>query len=163
MNPRRIAPTLGTAVGTAVAAALIGLAPVAGADPDPFEDLLGDYGVNTWTPSADASLNASDPSLAASLYTSVEAFKGDGIPPPFENIVDQFDPTAYSTELINPATDEYGYFPVTAVGDFATLQDYSLYASGLESTLGTGLLNTFEWGEAILLSPFLLIVGLAGG
>jgi hypothetical protein len=136
---------------------------VAAADPDPFEDLLGDYGVNTWTPSADASLNASDPSLAATLYTSVEAFNGDGIPPPFENIVDQFDPTAYSTELINPATDEYGYFPVTAVGDFATLQDFALYAAGVESTLGTGLLNTFEWGEAILLSPLLLLVGLAGG
>jgi hypothetical protein len=149
--------------GTAVAAALIGLAPVAAADPEPLEDLLGDYGSNTWTVSADNWLDTNDPSLAASLDTSVIDFKGDGIPPAFENIVAQFDPSAFSTELTGPAVDEYGYFPVTDVGDLAVLSDYSLYASGLESTLGTGLLDTFEWGEAILLSPLLLIVGLAGG
>jgi hypothetical protein len=67
--------------GTAVAAALIGLAPVAAADPEPLEDLLGDYGSNTWTVSADNWLDTNDPSLAASLDTSVIDFKGDGIPP----------------------------------------------------------------------------------
>ena len=51
MNPRRIPLTLGTAVGVAFAA-LIGLAPAARADtePDPFEALFGDSGINTWTP-----------------------------------------------------------------------------------------------------------------
>jgi hypothetical protein len=78
MNPRRIPLTLGTAVGAAFAAALIGLAdaPTARADtePDPFEDLFGTGGINTWTPSADASLATSDPTLAASLDTTVDNY-----------------------------------------------------------------------------------------
>jgi hypothetical protein len=38
----------------AFAAALIGVAntPAARADNDPFEDLFGDSGINTWTPTA---------------------------------------------------------------------------------------------------------------
>ena len=60
MNPRRITLTLGTAVGAAFAAALIGLAnaPAARADtePDRVEDLFGDSGINSWTPSVDSSL-----------------------------------------------------------------------------------------------------------
>lgn len=61
-------------VGIAVAAGLIGLAPAARADtePDPFEDLLGTAGVNTWTPAADASLDASNPTEAANLDASID-------------------------------------------------------------------------------------------
>ena len=60
MNPRRITLTLGTAAGTAVAAALIGLAnaPAATADTDldPFQDLFDNTGFNPWTPTADTDL-----------------------------------------------------------------------------------------------------------
>jgi hypothetical protein len=54
---RRWTNGVGT-VGAAFAAALIGLAPAARADtePDPFEDLLGSYGSNSWTVSADNAL-----------------------------------------------------------------------------------------------------------
>ena len=47
-------------VGVALAAALIGLAPAARADTDldPFEDLFGSSGINTWTASADNALGA---------------------------------------------------------------------------------------------------------
>jgi hypothetical protein len=161
MNPRRISVTLGTAVGVAFAA-LIGLASAARADtePDPFEDLLGSYGSNSWTVSADNSLAASDPTLAANFDTSVDNFDSSGIPPAFENIVEQFDPSAFSVELTGP--DQYGYFPVNATGDLATGLDYTLFASGLESTVDPALLNTFEWGEAILLSPLLLLAGFLG-
>jgi hypothetical protein len=159
MNPRRITPTLGTAVGAACAAALIGLAPAATADtePDPFEDLLGSYGSNSWTVSADNSLATSDPTLAASFDTSVDNFGDAGIPPAFENILGQLDPSAFSVELTGP--DQYGYFPVTDAGDLAVGLDYTLFASGLGSTVEPALWNTFEWGEAILLSPLLLLAG----
>jgi hypothetical protein len=102
MNPRRIPLTLGTAAGTAFAAALIGLAntPAARADtePDPFQDLFGTTGINSWTPSADASLTAAviagliaaapnayaDTGNAGFLDGSTEALilGGTGIPTP---------------------------------------------------------------------------------
>jgi hypothetical protein len=83
MNARRSPLTLGTAVGVAFAAALIGVAPAARADtePDPLEDLLGSYGGNSWTVSADNSLATSDPTLAANFDTSVDNFDSSGIPP----------------------------------------------------------------------------------
>lgn len=82
MNARRSPLTLGTAVGVACAA-LIGLAPAARADtePDPFQALFGDTGINTWTVSADNSLATSDPTLAANFDTSVDNFDSSGIPP----------------------------------------------------------------------------------
>jgi len=94
--PRQIPLTLGTAVGAAFAAALFGLAhaPAARADaePDPFQDLFGEVGINGWSPSGtDSFLVSSDPTLAASLDTSVDNFlasvptspnfpDGDGVP-----------------------------------------------------------------------------------
>jgi hypothetical protein len=161
MNPRRIPLTLGTAVGVALAAALVGLAHAARADtePDPFEDLFGSYGINTWTPSDDASLATSDPSLATSLDTSVDNFGSEGIPPGFEDIVSQVDPSAFSVELTGP--DQYGYFPVDGVGDTAVGLDYTLFATGL-SSVDTGILNTFQVAEDILLSPLILLAGFFG-
>ena len=123
-------------------------------------DLLGSYGSNSWTVSADNSLATSDPTLAANFDTSVDNFDSSGIPPAFENIVEQFDPSAFSVELTGP--DQYGYFPVNAVGDLATGLDYTLVASGLESTVDPALLKTFEWGEAILLSPLLFLAAFLG-
>jgi hypothetical protein len=53
---------VGMALGAAFAAALLGLAPGARADtePDPFEDLFGTAGANSWTVSADSSLLSSN-------------------------------------------------------------------------------------------------------
>jgi hypothetical protein len=144
MNARRIAPTLGTAVGAAFAAALIGLAPAARADgPDPFEDLFGDSGINSWTPAADASLLSSDPTLAGSLDTSVENFLADApvstqFPEgddPFSFITWELDPSAFTGE---PLVDHLMYgtvvpggLPDNAIGDSAVALDYALFASGL--------------------------------
>jgi hypothetical protein len=158
MNPRRIPLTLGPTVGVACAAALIGLAPTARADtePDPFEDLFGDSGINTWTTSADASLPST---TAASLDALVDASQNDGIPPPFEDIIGQLDPSAYAVDLTGP---EQGYFPADPLGDLATTLDFSLYASGLAPTLDPAILDTFNVAEGILLSPLLLLAGFFG-
>jgi hypothetical protein len=155
---RRRAGDVGVTAGAAFGAALIGLAPPARADePEPFQDLFGDSGFNSWTVSADNSLATSDPTLAASLATSVDNFGSSGIPPGFENIVGQLDPSAFSVELTGP--DQYGYFPVDGVGDTAVGLDYGLFATGL-SSVDTAIFNTFEWGEATILSPLILLAGL---
>jgi hypothetical protein len=129
MNPRRLPLTLGTTGGIAIAAALIGLAPAAKADePDPFQTLFGDIGVNTWTPSTDAYLDTNDPSLAADLETSVDAFQtgGSALFPndPFTFVTDELDPSAFS-----------GGFPDNAISDFAVGLDYTVDAFGLYPTL----------------------------
>jgi hypothetical protein len=118
------------AVGVAFAAALIGLAPAARADePDPFQLLFGDTGLNTWTPSADAYLDTNDPTLAANLETSVDIFHqggGSALLPndPFTFVTDELDPSAFS-----------GGFPDNAIGDFAVGLDYTVSAVGLYPTL----------------------------
>jgi hypothetical protein len=135
MNPRRIPLTLGTAVSVAFAAALIGLAPAARADtePDPFEDLFGTSGINTWTAVTDSSLVSSDPTLAGSLDTSVDNFlasaaispnfpEGDD---PFSFVVWELDPSAFSAYPLD------GGLPDNAIGDFAVGLDYALFASGI--------------------------------
>jgi hypothetical protein len=154
MKPRRIPLTLGTAVGAAFAAALIGLAdaPAASADSEllpsddlfgniganPFEDLFGYTGINSWTPSADSFLASNDPTLAGNLDTSVDSFLinfGNQVDP-FSIIVDRFlDPSAFS---MDPAG--FGYFldagvPLNATGDFALGLDYALFYSGIGATL----------------------------
>ena len=136
-NNRGQVRRVGIAIGAAVAAVGIASGPVASADaPDPFEDLFGDTGFNSWTPAADASLFSSDAPLAGSLDTSVENFLGgllgsanfpDG-DTPFSELLFQVDPTAFS-----------GYFgfgidggvPDNAVADFAVGLDYTLFASGI--------------------------------
>ena len=118
------------AVGVAFAAALIGLAPAARADePDPFQVLFGDSGINnTWTSTADAYLDTNDPTLAAHFEASVDGFQQGGsflIPnDPFTFVTDELDHSAFS-----------GGFPDNAIGDFAVGLDYSVDAVGLYPTI----------------------------
>jgi hypothetical protein len=135
MNTRRIPLTLGTAVGVAFAA-LIGLAPAARADtePDPFEDLFGTAGANTWTPAADASLVSSDPTLAANLAASVNNFLVDV--PISTQFPDGDDPFSFITWELDPSTFTAdptlaGGLPDSAIGDSAVALDYALFASGI--------------------------------
>jgi hypothetical protein len=128
-------------------------AAAAPSDLDPFEDLFGDSGINTWTTSADASLPST---TAGSLDATVDAFHNDGIPPAFENIIGQLDPSAYAVDLTGP---EQGDFPADPLGDLATTLDFSLYTSGLAPTLDPAILDTFNVAEGILLSPLLLLAG----
>jgi hypothetical protein len=139
INARRIPLILGTAVGVAFAAALVGLAPAARGDtePDPFEDLFGDSGINSWTPSADSFLNSSDPTLAGDWDTSVDNFLLNigNQEDPFSIIAYRLDPSAFSHD---PAA--FGYFlddgvPLNATGDFALGLDWTLYESGIGATL----------------------------
>jgi hypothetical protein len=134
--------------GTAVAAALIGLAnaPVAGADiePDPFEDLFGTAGINSWTVGADSSLLSSDPALAASLGASVDDFETaaygllQGVDPTSE-LVYQLDPNSFTPPdagfLFETCVVACPTFPLDSTGDFALALDYSIFASGLGPTL----------------------------
>jgi hypothetical protein len=87
MNPRRITLTLGAAAGAAFVAALIsvGAAPAAsavtGTDDDPFGDLFGTGGTNTWTTTADTDLATLSPTLAGDLDASVDNFEAGFNPP----------------------------------------------------------------------------------
>jgi hypothetical protein len=142
MNARRIPPTLGAAIGVAFAATLIGLAPAAGADtePEPFQDLFGDTGINSWTASADSFLVSSDPTLAASLDTSVENFFLD-IPgsDPFSFWAFLLDPSAFSYDPAGFGYVTDGGLPLNASADFAIGLDYTLFASGLGATVDPGI------------------------
>ena len=176
MKPRRIPLTIGTAVGAAFAAALIGLAdaPAAGADTDlnPFQDLFGEIGTNSWTQSADSFLASSDPNLAASLDTSVENFlasvpvstdfpEGDD---PFSFLVWSLDPSAFSPDAsYGPLLD--GGLPDNAIGDFAVGLDYTLFATGVGgndvgiSDLLSSIMSIPAYIEGV---PFLLALLFAG-
>jgi hypothetical protein len=137
------------AVGAALlggAAHAVGTAPSAGADTgtdlDPFADLYGDTGFNSWTPSTDSFLNSIDPTnaLAGNLDTSVDGFQtGGGFFPndPFTLLTHFLDPSAFTYET------GVGLFPDNAIGDFATGLDFSglfgpvnIYLDGLLSELG---------------------------
>jgi hypothetical protein len=126
--------SVGVAVLGAAAAALIG-AGVASADTDlgPFQDLFGDAGINTWTPEADALLLADDPSLDATLTTSVDNFWNSG-DDPITIFIAENDPGSFDT---SPG------LPVTGTGDAAVALDYSIYANGLASTLDPQLSTFF--------------------
>ena len=147
-SSNRKARGVGMAVGAAFAAALIGLAPAATADTDldPFQDLFGDSGINTWTPAADAWLDTNDPTLAANFDSQMISPGGA-----FEFLAHELDPSSFS---FDPALN--GWFPVDAIGDLATGLDYSL-----GPTLDGSLLNSFElaafWTE--LLCPFCILAG----
>jgi hypothetical protein len=139
---------VGTAVGAAFAAALIGLAnaPAARADaePDPFEDLFGTAGINSWTVGADSSLLNADPSLAANLGTSVDDFETaaygllQGVDPTSE-LVYQLDPNSFTPPdagfLFYTCFIACPTFPLDSTGDAALGLDYSIFASGLGPTL----------------------------
>jgi hypothetical protein len=131
MNTRRITLTLGTAAGAAFAAALIsmGTAPsasaVPGTDVDPFQDLFGNTGFNSWTPTADTGLGASaggfDTSVDNLFQTSFACFGGFCADDPFTNLTLSLDPSAFSVGLV----------PDNAIGDLAVGLDYTTFASGL--------------------------------
>ncbi len=128
MNPRRITLTLGTAAGTAVAAALIGLAnaPAATADTDldPFQDLFDNTGFNSWTPTADTDLGA----LAGGLDTSVDNYAG------FAQSIWADDPFTVLTHLLDPSAfsvdPTLGLVPDNAIGDLAVGLDYTVVTAG---------------------------------
>jgi hypothetical protein len=140
------------AVGVALAAALIGLAPAAQADTDldPFQDLFGDTGINTWTPAADSSLASIDPTgtLAANVDTSVDNFihgmGPDGFADgPFLELVAESDPTAYTDTVVQFGPSDYVsvLMPQDAAGDFAQALDFIGFESAVD-TLG----NPLNWG-----------------
>jgi hypothetical protein len=144
---RRWAGGVGT-IGAAFAAALIGLAPAATADtePDPLENLFGDTGFNSWTPSADASLLSSDPTLAGSLDTSVDNFLTNvavGQDDPLSSLLYEFDPTSFSFDGFTGIDPEAGGLPNDGLADLAVGLDYTLFANGLES-LGTGVTDLVQ-------------------
>jgi hypothetical protein len=118
------------AAGVTFAAVLIGLAPAARADePDPFQLLFGDSGINTWTPTADTDLAALSPTLASDLVTSVDGYEqGTGgfyASDPFTVLADHLDPSAFSA---NP--DGVGLLPDNGIGDLAVGLDYTVFSTG---------------------------------
>jgi hypothetical protein len=176
MNPRRIPLTLGTAVGAAFAAALIGVAntPAARADtePDPLEDLFGTAG-NSWTASADSSLLSLDPTgaLAGNFDTSVDNFltvadSNYGPDVAFSELAYAIDPSAFNPDagfLFNSCVG-CDITPLDANGDLALALDYSIFASGLSSTvdpLVIGLAQLAQLPQELL--AFLVILGIPFG
>jgi len=142
------------AVGAAIVAAVIALAPAAGADTDvdPFQDLFGTAGINTWTVAADSSLDSTNPTLAASFDASVDNFlaavqpyahagflefvnadfpQGDD---PFSSLVWTFDPTAFDAFAYSAPFTYGSGLPLNGVSDFAVGLDYALFASGIGGT-----------------------------
>jgi hypothetical protein len=170
MSARRIKPTLGTAVAAAFAAALIGLAPAARADtePDPFEDLLGTAGVNTWTPTADAELLSSNPTEAANLDASIDTFNNDiGLGyqiDPLSQLAFEFDPSGFGFDGYTGDDPASGGLPLNAITDLAVGLDYTLWAGDLTG-VGSGLTDIVQVPEdiviALLYLPLLPVI-LAG-
>jgi hypothetical protein len=117
------------AVGLSIGAALAGVAPAARADTDldPFEDLFGSSGINTWTASADNALGVG----GGGFDTSVDNFL-TGVPggdDPITVLVATLDPSAFSGLPLGLGE------PINGVGDLAVGLDYSIFASGLAPTL----------------------------
>jgi hypothetical protein len=128
-------------------AELLGLAPAAEADTDidPFQDLFGTAGINTWTTAADSSLASIDPTgnLAGNLDTSVESFLANEIPSlnfpqgddQFTFLLWTFDPSAFTPGAcgfgcLPPGLDP-AVLPDSNIADFAVGLDYTLFASGI--------------------------------
>jgi hypothetical protein len=149
--------SVGVGVLGAAAAALIG-AGVASADTDldPFQDLFGDTGFNSWTPSADGFLASIDPTLAANFDTSVDNFDsslltgGTGQWGAFEFLASVFDQGSGSWD---PTLDVW--LPNDAIGDLATGLDYILGPT-LDGDLYTSLLLSSDLPilPILLLFPF---------
>jgi hypothetical protein len=146
-------------VGIAVAAGLIGLAPTASADtePDPFQDLLGTAGVNTWTPAADASLDAGNPTEAANLDASIDTFNADIALAyqidPLSQLAFEFDPSGFTQNGFTGIDPQSGGLPDNAIADLAVGLDYTLWASGATG-VGTGLTD-------IVQIPYDIVIALA--
>jgi hypothetical protein len=168
------------AVGMAVSAAsvLIGLAnaPAATADTDvdPFQDLFGATGINTWTPSADSFLANVDPTgaLAGNFDTSVDNFLTPagtwGPNDPFSMLAAQFDQTAFDPNpWFNPDSCLGGcdIIPADSTGDFALGLDYTVFASGLAPTLDPliGGLDQVTQASQLLLGALVFDIALLLG
>jgi hypothetical protein len=168
MNPRRIPLTLGPAVGAACAAALIGLVPAARADEGPLEQLLGDTGFNSWTPTADADLQADDPSLVAVIDPDLSPFLSgvnDGQDDPLSLLLYEFDPSAFSQDGFTGIDPEAGGLPDNALADLVMTLDFADYATGLEG-VGQGLTDLVQLPYDIVIAllylpllPFVLAAG----
>jgi hypothetical protein len=153
------------AVGAALVAAMIALAHEAKADTDldPFEDLFGDSGFNSWTPSADSFVASIDPTgnLAGNLDTSVDNFQVGmgfaGVGGPFTFLVTNFDPSAFSFGDYSEVP-----IPLDATGDAAVGSDYLLSLVGLATPLGdlTSGLDEFVVGAPVALFSLVFWGGL---
>jgi hypothetical protein len=158
-RPRRSVSCVGMPVGAAFAAALISLAhaPIAGADPadlDPWEDLHGVAGPNSWTIAVDNFEAATFPNLAAGtdagadLYNSVDA-------DPFSDLVGAIDPNAFPGGVPNP-DDLLGVLAVTL--------DYgAIFAYDLPALLGPSVdpwVTAFQSGMEALDSSLSSLLGI---
>jgi hypothetical protein len=128
---RRWAAGVSMAAGGAFAAALIALsnAPAAGADtdPDPFEDLFGTTGFNSWTTPADSFLATSDPNLANQLDSMVDAYFTTAATSDVDSIQELvyfFDPSSLSAGV-----------PNDFLGDIAATLDVLLTPSGMDAAI----------------------------
>jgi hypothetical protein len=134
-------------------------AATAAPDVGPLQLLFGDSGINTWTPAADASLLSSDPTLAATLDTSVDNFLTlayDGQDVPLSTWVDTFDPSAFSGIphlLFDGCAYACSTFPLDPTGDFALGLDYTAFASGLDPVWEP----TIALAETIVTAPLVLL------
>ncbi len=148
------------------------------ADLDPFQDLFGDTGINSWTPAADSYLATIDPTnaLATNFDASVDNFVGGELigPAAYWGQYDLLSLDAWSS-------DPEGAFsisgdvltPLTSTADLALGADYALFATGLAPTvepaiqqlldlpgeLEGGLFGTVFWAE-VLLASLLSSIGL---
>jgi hypothetical protein len=169
------------AFGAALAAALIGLANVpaaaADADLDPFQDLFGDSGINTWTPAADSYLASIDPTnaLAGNLDTSVDNFVSGELVEPgaFFGQFDVISELTYASDPSGFIVENDILTPLTPTADFALGLDYTLFASGLAPTLDPLIMELWNaqglpeallfsgifWSE-LLLAPVLYAFGI---
>jgi hypothetical protein len=173
-DQRRRRSVLGGArVGAAFGAALIGLAPAARADiePDPFQDLFGDTGINTWTTAADSSVISNAPDLAASMDTSVDNFltvadSNFGPDVEFSELAAFIDPSSFNPDagMFFSSCPGCEITPLDATGDFALGLDYAVYASGLSTVVDPLVLGLVQLSQlpAELLA-FLVILGIPFG
>jgi len=157
---RRSVLGVGMAIGVASAAALFGLAnaPVAGADPavvdmDPFEDLHGVAGPDSWTIGVDNFLAANDPSLAAGIDAGVDMYQSADADP-FSDLVAAIDPNAFPGGLPNP-DDLLGVLAVTL--------DYGIVTYDLPALFGPGVdpfVEAFQGSMAALDSSVDSLLGM---
>ena len=107
------------------------------ADLDPFQDLFGTGGINTWTTMADNTLATLG--LAGPLDGFVDNFLALPDADPFTDLVGAFDPSAFGADGL----------PVTAIGDFAVGLDYMLSFTGAGATLDPIIDNLLSMLPAI--------------
>jgi hypothetical protein len=147
------------AAGASFAAALIGLAhaPIAGADPtdlDPWEDLHGVAGPNSWTIAVDNFEAAIDPNLAAGTDAGADLFNSVDADP-FSDLVGAIDPNAFVGGAPNP-NDLLGVLAVTL--------DYgAIFAYDLPALLGPGVdpwVSSFQSGMEALDSSLSTLLGI---